>query len=128
LRLKGLLILWSQVRVMLLLIWWLLKVYMVVNFRAREISWGTRKLARISILIIIIIKNWRWIYITKLLDFNMFKITIIPAFCLRQLVHVSHILQCWHVAPNSNMDPILILNVHFIIDYFLLFKLSWVSE
>ena len=42
----GLLPLWSQVRALWLLIWWPLEVYMVVNFRARGISRGTRKLAR----------------------------------------------------------------------------------
>ena len=34
-----------------LLIWWSLKAYMVVNFRTREISWGTHKLARTPTLI-----------------------------------------------------------------------------
>jgi hypothetical protein len=43
---RGLLPLWSQVRAMWLLIWWPLEVYMVVNFRARGISRGTRKLTR----------------------------------------------------------------------------------
>jgi hypothetical protein len=38
--------LWSQVRVLWLLIWWPLKDYMVINFRARGISRGARKLAR----------------------------------------------------------------------------------
>jgi len=41
---RGLLLLWSQVRAMWLLIWWPLEVYMIVNFRARGISRGTRKL------------------------------------------------------------------------------------
>jgi len=49
--LRGLLPLWSQVRAMWLLIWWPLEAYMVVNFRAREISRGTRKLARTPTLI-----------------------------------------------------------------------------
>jgi len=43
---RGLLSLWSQVRVLWLLIWWPLEVYMVVNFRARGISRGARKLTR----------------------------------------------------------------------------------
>ena len=43
---RGLLPLWSQVRAMWLLIWWPLEAYMVVNFRARGISRGARKLAR----------------------------------------------------------------------------------
>jgi hypothetical protein len=43
---RNLLNLWSQVRVLWLLIWWPLKTYMVVNFRACEISWGVHKLAR----------------------------------------------------------------------------------
>jgi hypothetical protein len=43
---RGLLPLWSQVRALWLLIWWPLEAYMVVNFRARGISWGARKLAR----------------------------------------------------------------------------------
>jgi hypothetical protein len=41
---RGLLPLWSQVRPLWLFIWWLLKVYMVVTFRARGISRGARKL------------------------------------------------------------------------------------
>jgi hypothetical protein len=43
---RGLLPLWSQVRALWLLIWWPLEAYMVVNFRARGISRGARKLAR----------------------------------------------------------------------------------
>jgi hypothetical protein len=43
---RGLLPLWSQVRALWLLIWWSLEAYMVINFRARRISWGARKLAR----------------------------------------------------------------------------------
>jgi hypothetical protein len=39
-------ILTTQVRALWLLIWWPLEVYMVVNFRARGISRGARKLAR----------------------------------------------------------------------------------
>jgi len=50
--LKGLLFLWSQVRVLWLLIWWPLEVYMIVNFRARGISQGARKLVQTPILII----------------------------------------------------------------------------
>ena len=42
---RGLLPLWSQVRALWLLIWWPLEAYMVVNFRAREISRSARKLA-----------------------------------------------------------------------------------
>jgi len=49
--LRGLLFLWSQVRVLWLLIWWPLEVYMVVNFRARGISRGALKLARTPTLI-----------------------------------------------------------------------------
>ena len=48
---RSLLPLWSQVRVLWLLIWWPLKTYMVVNFRAHGISRGTRKLLRIFTLI-----------------------------------------------------------------------------
>jgi hypothetical protein len=40
----------AQIRAMWLLIWWSLETYMVVNFRARGISRGTRKLARIPAL------------------------------------------------------------------------------
>jgi len=43
---RGLLPLWSQVQALWLLIWWPLEAYMVVNFRARGISRGARKLAR----------------------------------------------------------------------------------
>jgi len=46
LRLKIFFYLWSQVRALWLLIWWPLKAYMIVNFKARGISRGTRKLAR----------------------------------------------------------------------------------
>jgi len=52
---RDLLSLWSQVEALWLIIWWSLETYMVVNFRARAISRGTRKLAWILILIIIII-------------------------------------------------------------------------
>jgi len=41
---RDLLFLWSQVRATWLLIWWLLEAYMIVNFRTRGISRGTRKL------------------------------------------------------------------------------------
>jgi len=44
--LRGLLSLRSQVRTLWTLIWWPLEAYMVVNFRARGISRGARKLAR----------------------------------------------------------------------------------
>jgi hypothetical protein len=47
---KIFMVLWSQVRVSWLLIWWLLEAYMVVNFRARRISKGACKLARIPTL------------------------------------------------------------------------------
>jgi len=47
---RCLLPLWFQVRALWLLIWWSLEAYMVVNFRAREISWGARKLARTPML------------------------------------------------------------------------------
>jgi hypothetical protein len=40
---------------MWLLIWLSLKTYMVVNFKTRGISWGTRKLIQTPVLIIIII-------------------------------------------------------------------------
>jgi hypothetical protein len=43
---KNLFFLWSQVRVLWLLICWLLEAYMVINFRTRGISRGARKLAR----------------------------------------------------------------------------------
>jgi hypothetical protein len=36
----------AQIRVLWLLIWWPLEIYMVVIFRARGISRGTRKLVR----------------------------------------------------------------------------------
>jgi hypothetical protein len=61
LRLKDLFFLWSQVRVLWLLIWWLLETYMVVNFRTRGISRDTFKLARTPILIYIYI--YIYIYI-----------------------------------------------------------------
>ena len=38
--------LWFQVRALWLFIWWPLEAYMVVNFRARGINRGARKLAR----------------------------------------------------------------------------------
>jgi hypothetical protein len=47
---RGLLPLWSQVRAMWLFIWWPLETYMVITFRAREISRATRKLARTPML------------------------------------------------------------------------------
>jgi hypothetical protein len=50
---EVLLPMWSQVRALWLLIWWSLEAYMVVNFRAREISQGTHKLARTPTL------NWK---------------------------------------------------------------------
>jgi len=50
LRPRGLFSLWSQIRALWLLIWWPLEAYMVVNFRARGISRGTRKLVRIPTL------------------------------------------------------------------------------
>jgi hypothetical protein len=43
---RNLFFLWFQVRAPWLLIWWPLEAYMVVNFRARGISQGARKLAR----------------------------------------------------------------------------------
>jgi hypothetical protein len=43
---RSLLSLWSQVRALWLLIWWPLEAYMIVNFRARGINRGARKLAR----------------------------------------------------------------------------------
>jgi len=46
LELRSLLSLWSQVQALRLLIWWPLEAYMIVNFRARGISWGARKLTR----------------------------------------------------------------------------------
>jgi len=52
---------WSQVRVLWLLIWWPLEAYMVINFRIREISRGARKLVRTPTLILIIKK-----YITSI--------------------------------------------------------------
>jgi hypothetical protein len=47
---KGLLPLWSQVRALWLLIWWSLKTYKVINFRARGISRGARKLTRTTLI------------------------------------------------------------------------------
>jgi len=52
--LKSLLLLWSQIQALWLLIWWLLETYIVVNFRACEISRDTRKLIQTLTLIIII--------------------------------------------------------------------------
>jgi hypothetical protein len=46
LRSRGLLFLWSQVRVMWLLICWPLEAYMVVNFKTCGISRGACKLVR----------------------------------------------------------------------------------
>jgi len=46
LRSRSLFSLWSQVRVLWLLIWWLLEAYMVINFKAREISRGAHKLVQ----------------------------------------------------------------------------------
>ena len=51
LELRGLFFLWFQGRVLWLLIWWPLKVYMIVNFKVRGISKGIRKLIQTSILI-----------------------------------------------------------------------------
>jgi hypothetical protein len=53
---RGLFSLWSQVWALWLLIWWPLEAYMVVNFRARGISRGARKLARTPTLNL---KKWR---------------------------------------------------------------------
>jgi len=39
---RGLFLPWSQVQALWLLIWWSMEVYMVVNFRTREISQGAR--------------------------------------------------------------------------------------
>ena len=47
---RGLFSLWSQVRVLWLLIWWSLETYMVVNFRACGISQDTHKLIRTPML------------------------------------------------------------------------------
>jgi len=44
--LKYLFFLWSYIRVLLLLIWWPLKAYMVVNLKIHEINRGTHKLIR----------------------------------------------------------------------------------
>jgi hypothetical protein len=49
--LKGLFPLWSQVRVLWLLIYWPLKAYMVINFKTRGISRGTCKLTQTLTLI-----------------------------------------------------------------------------
>jgi hypothetical protein len=49
--LRCLLLLKSQVRIMWLLIWWSLEVYIVINFRANEISRDVCKLSRTSTLI-----------------------------------------------------------------------------
>jgi len=38
---KGLFSMWSQVRAMWLLIWWPLKTYITVNFKAHRINWDT---------------------------------------------------------------------------------------
>jgi hypothetical protein len=57
LELRYLLPLWSQVRALLLLIWWPLETYMVVNFRAHGISRGARKLPQTPTL------NYKKIYI-----------------------------------------------------------------
>jgi hypothetical protein len=46
LKIRILFSMWSQIWALWLLIWWPLEAYMVVNFRARGISRGTRKLAR----------------------------------------------------------------------------------
>jgi hypothetical protein len=43
-------VMWSQVQVLWLLIWWPLEIYIVVNFRARGNSRDARKLARIPTL------------------------------------------------------------------------------
>ena len=48
---RGLLPLWSHVRALWLLLWWPLEAYMVVNFRARGISRGARKLTQTPTLI-----------------------------------------------------------------------------
>jgi hypothetical protein len=42
---RSLLSMWFQVRTPLLLIWWLLKAYMIVNFKTRGISRGARRVA-----------------------------------------------------------------------------------
>ena len=47
----NLIFMWSQARAMWLLIWWSLEIYMVINLRAHEISWGTHKLTRTLTLI-----------------------------------------------------------------------------
>jgi hypothetical protein len=43
---RGLFSLWSQIQALWLLIWWPLETYIVVNFRARGINRGARKLTR----------------------------------------------------------------------------------
>jgi hypothetical protein len=69
---KIFMVLWSQVRVSWLLIWWLLEAYMVVNFRTRRISKGACKLAWIPTLIkkkIFMVCRWEsnisWLYIYR---------------------------------------------------------------
>ena len=66
-RLKCLFPLWSQVRALWLLIWWPLEAYMVVNFRARGISRGARKLTRTPTLNLKKKKNRNWVYDTDFL-------------------------------------------------------------
>ena len=51
--LKGLLLLWFQVRALWLLIWWSLEAYIVVNFSTPGISRNVRKLVRTPTWIII---------------------------------------------------------------------------
>jgi hypothetical protein len=46
LELRGLFSLWSQIQALWLFIWWPLETYKVVNFRARRINRGARKLTR----------------------------------------------------------------------------------
>jgi hypothetical protein len=57
---KNLFSLWSQVRVLWLIVWWPLKAYMIVNFRTHGISRGARKLVRIPTLIKKRKRDWTW--------------------------------------------------------------------
>jgi hypothetical protein len=100
--LKGLLPMWSQIRTLWLLIWWLLETYIVVNFRACEISRDTRKLIRtltliIIIIIIIIIKECFGVaqteVVTLLVDHDFFGIV--------QLIYNSRLIFIFFGIVNS---------------------------
>jgi uncharacterized membrane protein len=113
--LRGLLSLWSHVRALWLLVRWSLEAYIVVNFRAREISRGARKLARIVMLIkktnkhprYILSIYWRniWFHYTLLCIWLLLRFLVIvfsifkPLACLIDIL--GYINQCPSAIPTT---------------------------